>query len=736
MYNGIGLQTPRGSGTNGYIQSNKFFVRTKTGKVAETTRGFEADQGTAGVTKKPNKDILEHDRKRQIELKLVILEDKLSDQGYTDAEIAEKLQEARKTLEDEEGGGALPVSAADNKVSDTQTHQIAARKEKQMETLKAALGIRASEVDELNNEGADDGPRNDRNNGPNGDIKHQLKREHTFLDRDSGWKKGVLEDKKVEKDDKKNGVQESRSKKKDGSRKRRYEDDSSDPDSSMEDKKVRKKHHNEVSDKEYDSVSIDRKLKSSKKQKSSKKHKKNRSSDSDDIDSASDGSRREVEKYKRDRRRHDSNDDSGYQPSDYRTKKGKEHMGTRRHHDSEDESDTDSGKERSSKLGKQRNHIHNKKELEERIPNSAVHKDSDQVLKHGRRHGTDDEDNDASYGRRTSGKHKKVTKVSYSSTDDSDSASGDSQESRSDSDSSSSSGDYRYERRKRNMPVVREKNRHDDLKNKGGRTGNTFGLEEKRFRSGTDGNTDMKKEKISVNADDDGLDSLRKSYGDDRYKHRRDVMEGSSYADQEAITRKRKLNRNEDGEPGSKARGRDSDRDAADDGYHKKYARIESESRTHRSKDDQDRDDYSKSVKWERHHDSEISKGGRIYSEDGGSHYGSNRNDSDYKNLEARWQSRDEEDLEARRQSRDEEDRRGRKHRRDEEDAKDRRHENEELYRGNRKLGGKEEEELGKKGDEGDRHTDYSKRARYHDFRSSERKSYEGGKRNEERSRH
>ena len=27
MYNGIGLQTVRGSGTNGYVQSNKAFVR-------------------------------------------------------------------------------------------------------------------------------------------------------------------------------------------------------------------------------------------------------------------------------------------------------------------------------------------------------------------------------------------------------------------------------------------------------------------------------------------------------------------------------------------------------------------------------------------------------------------------------------------------------------------------------------------------------------------------------------
>lgn len=117
MYNGIGLQTPRGSGTNGYIQTNKFFVRPKTGKVAESSRGFEEDQGTAGVSKKPNKDILEHDRKRQIELKLVILEDKLTDQGYTMDEISEKLKEARETLEaaSEEKDGASAIVLADKR---------------------------------------------------------------------------------------------------------------------------------------------------------------------------------------------------------------------------------------------------------------------------------------------------------------------------------------------------------------------------------------------------------------------------------------------------------------------------------------------------------------------------------------------------------------------------------------------------------------------------------------------
>lgn len=99
MYNGIGLQTPRGSGTNGYIQTNKFFVKPKNHKV--DTKEFEAGQGTAGV-KKANKEILEHDRKRQIQLKLVLLEETLIDQGYTDDEIASKLADAQKALEAEE----------------------------------------------------------------------------------------------------------------------------------------------------------------------------------------------------------------------------------------------------------------------------------------------------------------------------------------------------------------------------------------------------------------------------------------------------------------------------------------------------------------------------------------------------------------------------------------------------------------------------------------------------------
>ncbi|XP_045832878.1 uncharacterized protein LOC123924140 isoform X2 [Trifolium pratense] len=61
------------------------------------------------------------------------------------------------------------------RVSDTQTHQIAARKERQMETLKAALGIVSSEANELNAEGNDEEPDNEGKDVSFADAKHILK---------------------------------------------------------------------------------------------------------------------------------------------------------------------------------------------------------------------------------------------------------------------------------------------------------------------------------------------------------------------------------------------------------------------------------------------------------------------------------------------------------------------------------------------------------------------------------
>ena len=80
MYNGIGLTTPRGSGTNGYVIRNLSFVRNQKERV-----GYQNEVDLAKfeqtMTKKPNKDILEHERKRQVEVECTKLQDTLEEQG-------------------------------------------------------------------------------------------------------------------------------------------------------------------------------------------------------------------------------------------------------------------------------------------------------------------------------------------------------------------------------------------------------------------------------------------------------------------------------------------------------------------------------------------------------------------------------------------------------------------------------------------------------------------------------
>ncbi|CAM8947322.1 unnamed protein product [Rhodiola kirilowii] len=310
MYNGIGLQTARGSGTNGYVQTNKFFVRPKTGRAAENMKGFEDDQGTAGVSKKANKDILEHDRKRQIELKLVVLEDKLTDQGYTDAEIAEKLEEARNSLIAaaalEASGGAV---VSNEKLSDTQTHQVAARKEKQMETLRAALGISVSEPEDALDlepgEIKDDRPKNSRKYNRNEAEKGREKDIGGVDDADEPKANEVVEGKKLKEKHKREKADDSssdsgsekelekkgRSKSKSSKQKRRrYDSSETDSDGKIakrNSKKSKKAGKDRVSDSDSDAVNKHR------------SKQKRRRYDSSDTDSAEQQEKRSKKKAKR-----------------------------------------------------------------------------------------------------------------------------------------------------------------------------------------------------------------------------------------------------------------------------------------------------------------------------------------------------------------------------------------------------------------------------------------------------
>ena len=78
MYNGIGLLTPRGSGTSGYVQNNKFNLR---GPPQQKIQDLNKVQEKAPQHRKPDQGILDHNRKRDIELKVVQMADALEEQG-------------------------------------------------------------------------------------------------------------------------------------------------------------------------------------------------------------------------------------------------------------------------------------------------------------------------------------------------------------------------------------------------------------------------------------------------------------------------------------------------------------------------------------------------------------------------------------------------------------------------------------------------------------------------------
>lgn len=77
MSSNVGLSTPRGSGTSGYVQRNLAHLKPRD--------NFKPYPTNTDLLKhrqrQPDKEILEHDRKRDVEVKVFELRDKLEDEG-------------------------------------------------------------------------------------------------------------------------------------------------------------------------------------------------------------------------------------------------------------------------------------------------------------------------------------------------------------------------------------------------------------------------------------------------------------------------------------------------------------------------------------------------------------------------------------------------------------------------------------------------------------------------------
>eukprot|EP01064_Diplonema_japonicum_P034989 TRINITY_DN7414_c0_g3_i1.p1 TRINITY_DN7414_c0_g3~~TRINITY_DN7414_c0_g3_i1.p1 ORF type:complete len:285 (+),score=103.14 TRINITY_DN7414_c0_g3_i1:72-926(+) len=101
-YNGVGLTTPRGSGTSGFIQRNAGQLAQGGGRTAlmwNTRSYYKPDV----IRQEKGKDIKEHELKRAIELKLLVQREDMEEEGkLTEEQIEDELIRLRREYTNEQ----------------------------------------------------------------------------------------------------------------------------------------------------------------------------------------------------------------------------------------------------------------------------------------------------------------------------------------------------------------------------------------------------------------------------------------------------------------------------------------------------------------------------------------------------------------------------------------------------------------------------------------------------------
>lgn len=141
MYNNIGLATPRGSGTSGYVSANKARVRKQKSRLDFIKEMKSLRENILPAARKANKDILDHNEKRQIYVKLAELKEELkkSGQDMTKEKIEEILKNAEKKMIENLKNGIEMNKLSLNAQNESNSHALAIAKEKQLNKIKTAF---------------------------------------------------------------------------------------------------------------------------------------------------------------------------------------------------------------------------------------------------------------------------------------------------------------------------------------------------------------------------------------------------------------------------------------------------------------------------------------------------------------------------------------------------------------------------------------------------------------------
>ncbi|MCJ1419088.1 RNA-splicing factor [Xylographa parallela] len=138
MSSNVGLSTPRGSGTSGYVQRNLSHLRARDDRPAPYPTDLDSIKHRP---RQPDAAILAHDRARGVEVQVFDLRDRLEDEGVPDDEIEAQTAVLRAKLV-REMAGAAKTAASGRGLKAHQVHERAAAKIEESERLRKALGIR------------------------------------------------------------------------------------------------------------------------------------------------------------------------------------------------------------------------------------------------------------------------------------------------------------------------------------------------------------------------------------------------------------------------------------------------------------------------------------------------------------------------------------------------------------------------------------------------------------------
>jgi cwf21 domain len=155
MSSNVGLTTPRGSGTSGYIQRNLSTLKPRTTGYGAPYPPLGSPSNSSSLLhpsqRQPDQAILAHDRQREVEIKVFTLRDELEEGGKVDEEeIERRCDELRRKLllEDDDdivdgdgGRGGGKGGRGGKALKPHQVHELAEAKIKESERLRRALGI-------------------------------------------------------------------------------------------------------------------------------------------------------------------------------------------------------------------------------------------------------------------------------------------------------------------------------------------------------------------------------------------------------------------------------------------------------------------------------------------------------------------------------------------------------------------------------------------------------------------